>query len=559
MTSDPFPAPLIVTGANHPYARTLVQFLRSAERFGEHRRLKWIVFDLGLAKSEVAFIGRRFPWADLRTVEFSKYPPHVDVSRRSYAWKPILLEEAARGHAGPVFWFDSATVLKRPIAEPLASVARDGVWSLKGQTPLMGRADARVIQTFIAELNMPPEILHLPERVTGAIGFDTRHAVANAILQDWARLARDPRYILPDDPDPRHRWEQTLFTALLLSAAWRGDIQLGSEEVDISSIQPVSYLTTRNKLWAGWPLWSDAAARAWYRIWKAGDRAAMRADGFRRSRIEGLLGGWREHYTVRRGSGEVIRGPRLGYLADPFLWSWKGEGWLFAERFDYLCNKGRLVAINLATRREHPVRGEGVFGEIACHVSFPFLVEREGKLHMIPETSARRTVDLYQCADFPEGWRLRRRLLVDIDAADSMLVRKDGLDYLFTSVRDGEANRHLAIYVSRDVLSAPLEAHPVNRQRRYAADRFGTGRCGGFLGFDDRGRLLRFMQQSTHHYGEGGRWMEITELSPTAFSERPLETDELPAGFPCLPGSHHVSRGAGQFAWDLRDRARTWP
>lgn len=186
-------------------------------------------------------------------------------------------------------------------------------------------------------------------------------------------------------------------------------------------------------------------------------------------------------------------------------------------------------------------------------------MEHEGSLHMIPETSARRTVDLYQCTEFPGRWRLRRRLLTDIDAADSMLIRKDDLDYLFTSVRDGDDNRHLAIYVSRDVLSAPLEPHPINRQRLYAAGRFGTGRCGGFLGFDDSGRLLRFMQNSSRHYGEGGRWMEITQLSPQDFSERPLEEDELPQDFPDLRLSHHVSRGAGEFAWDLRDRARKWP
>lgn len=559
MTSAQHPLPLIVTGANQPYARTLVQFLRSAERLGEHRRMDWIVFDLGLSDADRALIATRFPWADLRPVDFSSYPPHVDVARRSYAWKPILLEAAARGRGGPVFWFDSATLLRRPLAEPLAAVGRDGLWSLKGQTPLMGRADARVIEAFIADLDMPPEILHLPERVTGAIGFDTRHAVASRILQDWARLARDPRYILPDNPDPRHRWEQTLFTALLLSAAWRGEIRLGNEEVDISSVRPVSYLTTRNKLWPGWPLWADLPARAWYRTWKACDRAVMRAKAFRRTQVDGLLSGWREHYTVQHGEGAAIRGPRLGYYADPFAWPWQGKTWLFAECFDYWHNKGRLVAVDMATGREHAVTGEGMFGEIACHASFPFLLELEGSLHMIPETCARRTVDLYQCAEFPGRWRLRKRLLADIDAADSMLLRKDGLDYLLTSVRDGDDNRHLEIFVSRDVLHAPLEPHPVNRQRLYAAGRFGTGRCGGFLGFDDRGRLLRFMQNSSRHYGEGGRWMEITELTPKGFSERPLEPHELPPGFPEQRHSHHLSRGAGQFAWDLRDRARRWP
>lgn len=555
MISSRTPAPLIVTGANHPYARTLMQFLRSAERQGDHRRMDWIILDLGLSDQDREVFRRIFGWAELRKVDFSKYPPHVDISRRSYAWKPILLEEVSRGRSGPVFWFDSATVLRRPLEEPIASVARDGLWSLRGQTPLMGRADPRVISTFIGSLNMPPEVLHLPERVTGAIGFDTRHEVANRILRDWARLASDPQFILPENPDPRHRWEQTLFTALLLSASWRGEIAIGREEVDISSVNPVTYLTTRNKLWPRWPRWADAPARAWYHAWKAGDRIGLRAEAFWKSRVRGLLGGLREHYSVLRGTGEAIEGPRLGYLADPFLWQWKGEKWIFAERFDYLENKGRNVAIDTATSREYPVTGEGIFGEISCHASFPFLIEIGGSLHMIPETCARRTVDLYECEEFPGKWRLRRRLLADVDAADSMLIRKDGIDFLITSIQGEKGNRHLEIYMSSDVRSAPLVPHPVNTQRKYNGEKFGTGRCGGFLGHDSRGRLLRFMQSSPHHYGEGGQWTEVTDLSPTSFSERPLDEAELPDGFPVASDSHHLSFHAGEFVRDIRDRA----
>jgi hypothetical protein len=551
--------PLIVTGANHPYARTLVQFLYSAERHGEHRRLDWIILDLGLSDSDRDFIRERFGWANLRSVDFSSYPPHLKIERRSYAWKPILLEEVARGRNGLVFWFDAATIFRSRLEEPLAATTRLGVWSLKGQTPLMGRADARVIKTFIEHLNMPPEVLHLPERVTGAIGFDNRQPVAKHILETWAKLARDPRFILPDAPDPRHRWEQTLFSALLLAAAWRGEIEIGNEEVDISSTSPVTYLTTRNKLWSSWPTWTDLPARAWYHIWKAGDRAALRTEAFWKSRIEGLLSGFREHYSVSFGSSSKLRGPRLGYFADPFAWLWMGERWLFVERFDYLQNKGRIVAVNTATSLQYPVTGEGVFGDISCHASFPFLVEVEGALHMIPETSARRTVDLYQCVEFPQKWRLRRRLLVDIDAADSMLVRKDGVDYLLTSVREGDGNRHLEVFFSQDIRTKGLMPHPINQRRLYAGAQFGTGRCGGFLDFDVNGRLLRFMQNSRHHYGEGGQWMEITDLSPISFSERPLGEAELPESFPDRPTSHHLSFGGGEFAWDVRDRVRKWP
>lgn len=552
------PAPLIVTGANHPYVRTLVQFLRSAERQDEHQRLEWVIFDLGMTEQDRAYIRERFGWANLRTVDFAGYPPHVQIERRSYAWKPILIDEAARGREGLVFWFDSATLLRKPIDAPIASTKRRGIWSLAGQTALMGRADRRVIGTFLDQLEMPPEVLHLPERVTGAIGFDTRQPVARKILEEWARLARDPQFILPDNPDPRHRWEQTLFSALLLTAAWRGEIEIGREEVDISSVNPITYLTTRNKLWSNWPVWTDWPARAMYWMWKAGDRAALRIEAFWNSRIEGLLRRRREHYTVFRGDGGAVQGPRLGYFADPFMWQWHGERWLFLERFDYLENRGRIVAVNAATSEELSVTGEGVFGEINCHASFPFLVDIDGHLHMIPETCARRTVDLYECVTFPGRWRLKRRLLADIDAADTMLLRMKDIDYLFTSVDDGAGNRHLEIFTSTDVLTQPVEPHPINAGRLYAGEKYGTGRCAGFLGFDARGRLLRYMQKSWHNYGEGGQWMEITDLSRNSFAERPLPEGERPDGVPANAG-HHLSICAGDVVYDVRDRVRRWP
>ena len=532
-----------------------MQLLLSAERHNEHRRLDWIIYDLGLSESDRKALKWRFPWASVRPVQFADYPPHMNIATGSFAWKPILLYEAARGRDGPVFWLDSATLLHQPLEVPLATVRRTGIWTLSGQTPLMGRADARVIEA----LDVPREILHLPERVAGAIGFDMRHERASNLLQSWATLARDPQYILPLGPDPRHRYDQTLLSALLLTAAWRGDIQLGDEEVDISSVRPVTYLTTRNKLWPSLPLWLDLPARAWYRLWKAGDRLALKTEAFWKSRVEGLLTSIREHYTVHRSDGNVIQGPRLGYFADPFRLSWMEETWFFVERFDYVRNKGRIVAVSPATAQEVAMRGEGLFGEISCHASFPFLLERGKELYMIPETSGRRTVDLYQCTEFPGQWRLLRRLLADVDAADSMLIRKDGVDFLLTSVREGKGNRHLEIHMSPDVFTTQLVPHPMNEHRRYAEDSFGTGRCGGFLGFDERGRLLRFMQRSSRHYGEGGQWMEITELSPNSFSERPLQAAELPKGFSERSKSHHVSFNAGEFAWDLRDRVRKWP
>ena len=83
-----------------------------------------------------------------------------------------------------------------------------------------------------------------------------------------------------------------------------------------------------------------------------------------------------------------------------------------------------------------------------------------GKVYMIPETGERRSIDLYVCEQWPDLWRLERRLLFGLDAVDTMTLWSDGLWWLFTSVRTGTHNRHLEIFFTDDLLKGTLHAHP---------------------------------------------------------------------------------------------------
>jgi len=551
--------PLIVTAADHRFARSLMQFLRSAERHGEHRRLKWIVYDLGLSPADRDILSRAFPWASVRPVNFAGFPPHVNVATGSFAWKPILFNAAARDHDGPVFWFDSATVFRRALREPIQSVVETGFWTLKGQTPLMGRADPRVI----AALNVPPEVLHLPERVAGAVGFDTRNPVADGLLQEWARLAHDPRYILPDGPDQGHRFDQTLLSSLLLTKFHKGEIVLGEEEVDISSIRPVTYLTTRNKLWPSWPLWLDAPGRAWYHLWKASDRAWHRLRILDDTRIDGWKRRKRDHFSVKlrhlADNREVtIPTPADGYYADPFITHHDGRDWLFVEEFVYSADRGFLSVLELdeefSVASARPVEFTPDYVALDSHASFPCLLEADGATYMIPETHERRVVDLFACEAWPNRWHLVRRLLHGVDAADSMLIRDQGLWYLITSVQGPCQNRHLEIFFTGDLLSGDLVPHPVNAERRYGDDKNGTGRNAGYIGRQGDGTLVRLMQHSPNYYGEGVRPMRISKLTPTEFAEEPIAAIDFLPGITAGVRTHHASRCGNILAFDTRDR-----
>jgi len=196
------------------------------------------------------------------------------------------------------------------------------------------------------------------------------------------------------------------------------------------------------------------------------------------------------------------------------------------------------------------------FMALDCHASFPFLFEHEGAIYMIPETHQRGSVDLFVSERWPDRWRLVRRLLFGLDAADSMVIRHDGLWYIITSVQRSLPNRQLEIFHTSDLITGTFTAHPANSQGLYGHLQHGTGRNAGFLGRSHDGTLGRLMQLSEHYYGEGLSPMMITRLSPDAFAE---ERVGQIAVFPGMgPGfnSHHASRNGDLVAFDVRDRAR---
>lgn len=556
----PTPPLTIVTGASAPYARILWQMLRSARRHGLDTGHRFVVYDLGLTPAWRATLARAFPWCTWRRLDFAALPPHVAPDCRTYAWKPVAIHAAAAEFGGLVLWLDSATLFQSPLAAVVAALRRHGVYTLAGQSALQDRCDPAVW----AAAGAPLEILHLPERAAGVVGFDLAQPVARRLLDAWHAFAADPRCWRP--LSARHRPEQALLSILVYRAVRAGELTLNPGEIDISCADPVRWLTTRNKVPPGLPRWADPCARLGYFFAKRADRFLIRVHRWKATRVDGWHRYPREHFRVfvgrRAAAGPLaptalvpVPAPRGSYYADPFLWLHGGVPWLFVEEFRYAANAGRLVAFPLdaALRPAGPAQPLALPGR---HVSFPFLFTHAGRLLLLPESSAQRTVDLYACAEFPHRWELRRRLLADLDAADSVLLHHADRWWLFTSVRPDPARpgRALAIYHTADLLSGTWEPHPVNAELRYLDAPFTSGRCAGaFLRTPD-GALLRPVHASPRYYGEGLRLLHVTTLTPTDFAETPFAGPHPLATLAAAVSPHHLSAHADLVACDVRDR-----
>lgn len=551
-------AAIIATGANQRYWHCLHQFLGNVEKKGLHRAHRFVAFDLGLEAPALARLKRRYPWCEFRAFAFADYPPHV-AQVRGFAFKPLIIELLMEEARGPVFWFDSATLFHvRDLSFLTGLVRRNGLHVLRGQTALGRRCDPLVLE----RLAVPYFIRRKPELAAGAIGFDAGAPAIRALVLEWAAHAKIQDHINPQPRHPNHRFDQALLTFLVYREEAKGTLRLTGEEIDISSRAPVRWMTSRNFIGPGVPLWAGRFVRLRHAVYKWADQALWRLQHWRDTRLHGLHRRLKEHFSVllRDEAGRTwrLRPPPGCYLADPFLVRHQDRRALLVERFDYRSNKGELCAVALDEKlRPGPLLpilpGRG-------HASFPFTFHHEGRLYLVPETSAERSVEIHACAEFPVAWRLARIVLEDIDAVDSVIFPRDGLWWLVTAVRD-EGGRHLQIHFTADPLREEWRAHPVNRERLWQGAPCSSGRNAGAV-IETDGLLLRPAQVSRRFYGEGMGLMRIDTLTPTDYRESPHEGPRLLAELIADWSPHHLCLEGGTAAFDIRDRARSdagWP
>ena len=263
----------LVTAGDEKYNKCLHQFLRTAQRHGLHRTHRFLVFDLGLKPKSRKGLEERFTWCEFRDFRFECYPSHVNLRHRTYAWKPQIVVSVADEFGGQVMWLDSATIFKGSL-DPMIKIMQElGVISLAGQASIAERCEPEVLDA----LSVPPEVRHRPERYAGLVGFELGSSIARTILLDWSRFALERELIKPSRRTiERHTTDQAILGALLLRSEFQGQLVLTHHEVDISSANPVPWLTTRNKVNANFPRWALFISELYYDIYKFFDQRYLK-------------------------------------------------------------------------------------------------------------------------------------------------------------------------------------------------------------------------------------------------------------------------------------------
>jgi len=119
------------------------------------------------------------------------------------------------------------------------------------------------------------------------------------------------------------------------------------------------------------------------------------------------------------------------WIADPFLFDYGKNTFLFYEVYDRIKRKG-LIGYSI-------IDSEGIITEPQIvleekhHLSFPYVFEYKGGIYMMPESADDLSISVYRAIHFPDKWE-RIKILDDIYSCDSIWIFRDHSIYkLLTS------------------------------------------------------------------------------------------------------------------------------
>jgi len=233
------------------------------------------------------------------------------------------------------------------------------------------------------------------------------------------------------------------------------------------------------------------------------------------------------------------------FWADPFLWERDGRMYCFYEYFGRPENVGRIQVGEIKDDRM-TVIGDAL--KTSIHLSYPFLFEDGGELYMMPETCAAKRIEIWRCKEFPLQWELHSTALEGESVADSMILRKDGNWWLFTSIAkdvycDNCSELHIFQIDGPDLKSViPHSGNPVVMNSRTARS------AGRFHEID--GRIYRPSQDNAYgQYGYGLNIMEVQKLNLDEYAETLVRRID-PKLEKTLSGCHHFDAKGERFIID---------
>ena len=214
------------------------------------------------------------------------------------------------------------------------------------------------------------------------------------------------------------------------------------------------------------------------------------------------------------------------FYADPFPVVHDGDTWLFVEDFDHRLGRGVISAVGFD--EDGPLGVPRTVLEHDVHLSYPHVLEHDGEMWMVPETSGAGRIELYRARSFPDRWSRERVLVQDVVASDATVFLRDSTWWMLATVRHGGSFSDTLQAWTADQLWGPWTPH---RTAPLVVD-IASARPAGRVVIRD-GRVLRPVQDNRNGYGASLLLTEITRLDADGFDQRVIGSlAASPEGWP---------------------------
>ncbi|HGW6104034.1 TPA: hypothetical protein ACNIQM_002179 [Citrobacter werkmanii] len=202
------------------------------------------------------------------------------------------------------------------------------------------------------------------------------------------------------------------------------------------------------------------------------------------------------------------------FQADPFIIEKADKLYVFYEAFNFRNSKGtlRCRVLDRELTEIDDVKLEG-FDDLKCHLSFPFLFHIDDRLFMIPESSERKEVILFQSVEFPVRWKKIKVLISDTEVTDNVFLTINETCYLLSTTMDNEIIIHSAenIYGQWQRIAPSLKVS--NHHHRGAGAPY----------LVDNKMYFLTQECTPETYGKSIYIKELVTLSNTVFDESLIE------------------------------------
>lgn len=196
----------------------------------------------------------------------------------------------------------------------------------------------------------------------------------------------------------------------------------------------------------------------------------------------------------------VIPNNVFTWTADPFLFEYKGDVYIFGEIWKYSFKDNGHGTIGYCKLSQGRISKWNVVIEEPYHLSFPNIFSDGDDIYICPESAEMGEIYLYKAISFPDKWEKADVLYDGGDKmVDTVFFQQDGKQYGFTlcisDVNGIEKNELKLFHIENKKIHFIDCLNPITTDKTCA-------RCAGKV-IKEGKKNFRVAQDCGHYYGKG--------------------------------------------------------